>query len=126
MTSSHADTKNIASELEPIDTTEGLTEVVLPAGWRYKSLKLGSVGFPWYASPRGQLIMVGFVCFMCPGMFNALSGLGGGGQVDASAADKANVALYSTFAVVGTLSIAISIATGFADCLCQDFSQGVL
>ena len=38
---------------------------------------------------------------MCPGMFNALSGMGGGGQVDSSAADNANAALYSTFAIVG-------------------------
>lgn len=42
--------------------------------------------------------MLGFVCFMCPGMFNALSGLGGGGQVDAQTASNANSALYSTFA----------------------------
>lgn len=41
------------------------------------------------------------VCFLCPGMFNALSGTGAGGQVDAKAADNAAVALYSTFAVVG-------------------------
>jgi MFS family permease len=34
-------------------------------------------------------------------MFNALNGLGGGGLVDKSAADKTNTALYSTFAVVG-------------------------
>lgn len=34
-------------------------------------------------------------------MFNALGGLGGGGQVDAKPANDANVALYSTFAVVG-------------------------
>jgi hypothetical protein len=47
-----------------------------------------------------QVILVGFVCFLCPGMFNALGGLGGGGQVDPTVADNANVALYSTFASV--------------------------
>ena len=52
---------------------------------------------PCYASPFTQLIIVSMVCFFCPGMFNALSGMGGGGQVSANAADKANVALYSTF-----------------------------
>ena len=34
-------------------------------------------------------------------MFNAVNGLGGGGQVDPHASDSANCALYSTFAVVG-------------------------
>ena len=35
------------------------------------------------------------------GMFNALNGLGGGGQLTAVAGDDANTALYSTFAVFG-------------------------
>ena len=43
--------------------------------------------------------MLGFVCFMCPGLFNALNGLGGGGQVDATTSANANSALYATFAV---------------------------
>lgn len=63
--------------------------------------------------------MLGFVCFMCPGpfsvsrssklvfsdmfcdagLFNALNGLGGGGQVDNTTGANANAALYSTFAV---------------------------
>jgi MFS family permease len=34
-------------------------------------------------------------------MFNAVNGLGAGGQVDAKPADNANVALYATFSVVG-------------------------
>ncbi|KAI6133610.1 major facilitator superfamily domain-containing protein [Pisolithus thermaeus] len=52
----------------------------------------------FYYHPLFQICMLGFVCFMCPGMFNALSGLGGGGQVDARTASNANTALYSTFA----------------------------
>lgn len=36
-----------------------------------------------------------------PGMFNALSGLGGGGKTDSRTADLGNVALYSTFSVFG-------------------------
>lgn len=43
--------------------------------------------------------MLGFVCFMCPGLFNALNGLGGGGQEDAQTSANSNVSLYSTFAV---------------------------
>ena len=78
-----------------------LTTYSRPAGFRYRTFKIGKYESPWIASPLVQLIIVAFVCFLCPGMFNALSGMGGGGQVDAHAADNANVALYSTFAVVG-------------------------
>lgn len=59
-----------------------------PNGWMYKSLKIGPYSLPWYASPRIQLGLVAGVCFLCPGMFNALSGLGGGGKKDATLADK--------------------------------------
>ncbi|KAF1914689.1 major facilitator superfamily domain-containing protein [Ampelomyces quisqualis] len=57
--------------------------------------------FPRYAGPSVQVTLVAFVSFLCPGMWNALNGLGGGGLVDAKPANNANVALYSTFAVVG-------------------------
>lgn len=56
-----------------------------------------------YNSPLFQVILIGLVCFCCPGMFNALSGMGGGGQVDHTAANNANTALYTTFAVFGIL-----------------------
>ncbi|KAI3457913.1 hypothetical protein Pfo_014575 [Paulownia fortunei] len=56
-----------------------------------------------YNSPLVQVILIGLVCFCCPGMFNALSGMGGGGQVDPTAANNANTALYTTFAVFGIL-----------------------
>jgi hypothetical protein len=59
-----------------------------PAGWKYRARKIGPITFPWYASPRFQLVMVSFVCFLCPGMFNALSGLGGGGKTVATLADN--------------------------------------
>jgi len=59
----------------------------LPKNWRYKQIKLGSLNLPWYASPKAQLFMVAMVCFMCPGMFNALSGMGGGGKADPTTAD---------------------------------------
>jgi hypothetical protein len=60
----------------------------LPNSRMYKQHKLGPFTTPWYASPRTQLGMVAFVCFLCPGMFNALSGLGGGGNADVHTADK--------------------------------------
>lgn len=70
-----------------------------------------------YYHPITQVSMLGLVCFMCPGMyhslathfhffhfvfqglFNALTDLGGGGQVDPTINAKANTALYATFAV---------------------------
>lgn len=36
-------------------------------------------------------------------MFNALSGMGGGGQVDTTVADNASTALYTTFAIFGII-----------------------
>jgi hypothetical protein len=48
-------------------------------GWKYKQIKIGPWTTPYYASPQVQLVVVAFVCFMCPGMFNALTGMGGGG-----------------------------------------------
>jgi hypothetical protein len=84
-----ADTKEIGAtpevaNIEPI-TTDTLN---LPQGWMYRQRKIGSLVLPWYASPRVQLLMVSMVCFLCPGMFNALGGLGGGGKADATLADN--------------------------------------
>lgn len=67
---------------------EPVGEVQVPRGWMYKSWQVGRWRTPWYASPRFQLGMVAFVCFMCPGMFNALSGLGGGGKANPHLADQ--------------------------------------
>lgn len=58
----------------------------------------------WYDSAMVQVCILGFVCFLGPGMFNALSGMGGGGLSDPSAAVKANIALYSVFAGVSFFS----------------------
>lgn len=97
-------------------------QAVRPAGWKYRDFKLGSITIPYYASPQAQLLLVSLVCFLCPGrcrstqsylkhdpqltwdligMFNAVNGLGGGGQVDPEASNASNTALYATFAVVG-------------------------
>lgn len=68
-------------------------------------MKFGPVSLPAYASPETQLILVSLVCFLCPGMFNALNGLGGSGQLgkdeNINASTASNSALYATFAVVG-------------------------
>jgi hypothetical protein len=53
-----------------------------------------------YYNPTTQIVILGFVLFMGPGMFNALNGLGAGGQIDSKTSANANVALYATFAVM--------------------------
>ncbi len=85
--------------------------IVRPPGWKYKGFKVFGYEL-WYASPKVQLFMVAMVCFLCPGMFNAITGMGAGGQVDTSAQDKASVALYSVFAVVAFLSGSFANAFG--------------
>lgn len=67
---------------------EGTPTPDLPAGWKYRERRIFGLNVPWYASPRVQLVMVAFVCFMCPGMFNALGGMGGGGRADPTLADN--------------------------------------
>lgn len=64
-----------------------------PTGWRRI-----------YYHPVLQVALLGFVCFMCPGMFNALTGLGGGGQVNPTAQANASAAVNSTFAFFGFFS----------------------
>ncbi|KAI0130670.1 MFS general substrate transporter [Daldinia grandis] len=82
-----------------------------PDNWMYRGFRIGRKEF-WYASPKIQLLMVAFVCFMCPGMYNALQGLGGGGQVDSTVQDHASTALYSVFAVVAFFSGSIANKLG--------------
>src|SRR2546423_450452 len=69
--------------------------------WMYRKFMLGPITIPYYASPTFQVGFVAAVCFLCPGMFNAVNGLGAGGLVSAHDINKANTALYSTFSVVG-------------------------
>jgi hypothetical protein len=83
-----APTSASSEKAHPVDFTEERTGVAeLPTGWMYRQRKIGKHSIPWYASPKVQLTMVSFVCFLCPGMFNALGGMGGGGKTDATLAD---------------------------------------
>jgi len=95
--------------------------VALPGNWKYRGgRKVGFFTITWYASPKTQLGMVAFVCFLCPGMFNALGGMGGAGKTDAKLGDDMNTALYSTFAVFGffggwivnTIGVRLTLAFG--------------
>ena len=53
----------------------------------------------FYYNPVTQVCLLGLVCFMCPGSFNALNGLGAAGRVDSAVNSNSNSALYATFAV---------------------------
>ncbi|GAA5800561.1 hypothetical protein HPULCUR_005997 [Helicostylum pulchrum] len=52
-----------------------------------------------YNSPMVQVFIVGMVCFCCPGMYNALGGMGGGGQSSTEAATNAATATAVTFTI---------------------------
>ncbi|KAF2848060.1 MFS general substrate transporter [Plenodomus tracheiphilus IPT5] len=88
-----------------------------PSGWRYRRMKLGPFNLPWYASPESQLVLVAFVCFLCPGMFNALNGIGGAGQFDTRASNASNTALYATFSVVGFFAGTVTNTLGIRTAL---------
>ncbi|TFK22046.1 DUF895 domain membrane protein [Coprinopsis marcescibilis] len=66
----------------------------------------------FYSHPRTQVAMVGLVCFMCPGLFNALNGLGAGGQVDSKTSATSNSILYGTFAVAAFFAGSINNKLG--------------
>lgn len=50
-------------------------------------------------------------------MFNAVNGLGGGGQLSATVTDNSNSALYSTFAIIGFCSGSITNRLGIKTAL---------
>lgn len=68
--------------------------------WYNRRLTIGPISLPPYSAAHVQLLMVSIVCFLCPGMFNALQGLGGGGQVETATANKANLTL-SAVSIIG-------------------------
>ncbi|KAJ9499751.1 hypothetical protein H2202_004741 [Exophiala xenobiotica] len=80
------------------------------------SRKRSLFGFkvPRYSDPMVQIVLVGFILFLNPGMYNALAGLGGAGQVDATAQNNAGIALHTTFAVIGFLSYPVESQRGRA------------
>jgi hypothetical protein len=66
----------------------------------YPDLFVRPSGFQgFFYNPYTQVVLLGFVCFACPGLFNALNGLGAGGQVEGTTNANANSTLYATFAL---------------------------
>lgn len=56
-----------------------------------------------------QVVLLGFVCFACPGLFNALNGLGAAGQVEGTTSANANSTLYATFALAAFFAGSVSL-----------------
>lgn len=99
---------------EKMDSHNAYQQEEEPKRWYNTGLKIGSKRLLPYNSSTVQLLMVSFVFFLCPGMYNALTGLGGGGlgQDHADTSANSNVALYTTFATVGFFSGTIANAIG--------------
>lgn len=76
-----------------------------------------------YNSPIVQVVFLGLVCLCCPGMFNALSGLGAGGSMSSNVAliDAANGALYGCFAIVGFFAGSVTNTVGVKHTLTASF-----
>ncbi|KAI8098950.1 major facilitator superfamily domain-containing protein [Halteromyces radiatus] len=75
--------------------------------------------FDWFFSPLVQVSFLGFVCLCCPGIFNALNGLGAGGSMSSNVTlvDSANGALYGCFCIVGFFAGSIVNQLGIRSCL---------
>jgi MFS family permease len=110
----HAAADTVGSDTPPSHEHALLENDPAPKGkpWMYKSMKLGPIKIPYYASPPFQLGLVAFVCFLCPGMYNAVNGLGAAGQVDPYDINNANTAVYSTFSVVSFFAGSIANRIG--------------
>jgi hypothetical protein len=76
----------------------------------YPDLFVRPTGFRgFFYNPYTQVVLLGFVCFACPGLFNALNGLGAGGQVEGTTSANANSTLYATFAVAAFFAGSVSL-----------------
>ncbi|KAI9489601.1 major facilitator superfamily domain-containing protein [Zychaea mexicana] len=77
-------------------------------------MDIRNILFRRLASPLVQVVLLGFVCLCCPGMFNALNGLGAGGMMasDIALVNSANSALYACFAVVGFFAGSVTNTLG--------------
>lgn len=67
MTKSFEDTDTMAinrpSDSDSARADHSNVNVNIPTGWKYRRF----FGLPYYASPQVQLVLVAFVCFLCPG-----------------------------------------------------------
>ncbi|KAL1918683.1 uncharacterized protein VTP21DRAFT_2705 [Calcarisporiella thermophila] len=70
--------------------------------------------FAWYRRPLVQVSLLGFIFFTCPGLFNAINGMGAAGQLDenTSVVSTMNACLYAFFAVIGFVAGGINNLLG--------------
>jgi hypothetical protein len=59
----------IASQKHSMDHHDRDSDHAPPTGWMYQERRIGPLTIPYYASPKAQLILIAFVCFLCPGTF---------------------------------------------------------
>ncbi|KGR12460.1 hypothetical protein MEM_02527 [Candida albicans L26] len=74
-------------------------EIKASGSWIDKQINILGAKFR-FSSAMCQIVLLAFVVFLTPGMFNALSGIGAAIS-DKKTADLANTALYVTFSTVG-------------------------
>ena len=60
-----------------------------------------------------QIIIISMICFACPGMLNALSGLGGGGKSSNESIEEANTAVAISFTLSSLFSVPIINTFGY-------------
>jgi hypothetical protein len=77
----------------------------------------------FFYNPYTQVVLLGFVCFACPGLFNALNGLGAGGQVEGTTSANANSTLYATFALTAFFAGSVSLYLFSFPCRLTHFSS---
>ncbi|KAJ8088902.1 hypothetical protein PM082_014148 [Marasmius tenuissimus] len=65
-----------------------------------------------YYHPLTQIMLLGGVCFMCPGLFNAINGLGAAGRLNPTTSSNSNTALYSTFGIAAFFAGSINNVLG--------------
>jgi len=88
------------------DTRSEEVAQVEPQGTRMSGLLRG------YRNPYTQVCLLGFTCFLGPGMFNSLGGIGGGGGVDVTISANQNVILYACFAAMAFVAGSINNKIG--------------
>ncbi len=89
---------HVGIDPEPQPTTQATPNVV-PRRWFYQNWKFGPIDLGYYASPRFQLTLVSIICFLLPGAYNAMSGLGAAGQSNTFYFDLSQAGLYAAFSV---------------------------
>jgi len=88
----------INSDMEALAQSGHLVTDIPPI-WQHVSHRLGPITLPALWSPNFQLVVISIMCLLLPGVYNAMVGMGAGGQAEPYWFDLAQTALYISFAV---------------------------